>query len=166
MSSASLLVVTCLAAAALFSTPGRARAQKDQRGLGLEATCRVAGGSNQTAFHIVLRNDSGADTTVVVGFALGNGLAYLPVGVSVRSTTPAGEEKFSYSPVPPVRVNGRVDPWLVPLPTGATYSFSVPTTHFWNLASGYLDQRERTIRIVLDARPVTSVVSDMEGMRL
>lgn len=148
----------------MFSTPGRPQAQTDQRGLGLEATCRAASGSNQTEFHIVLRNDSGADTTVVVGFALGNGHAYFPVGVSVRSTTPAGEEKFSYSPVPPVRVGGRLDPWLVPLPTGATYSFSVPTTHFWNLESGYIDQRERTVRVVLKARPVTS--SAMEGMRL
>jgi hypothetical protein len=166
MSSASLLVVTCLASAALFSTPGRAHAPTDQRGLGLEATCRVASGSNQTEFHIVLRNDSGADTAVVVGFGLGNGHAYFPVGVSVRSTTPAGEEKFSFSPVPPVWVGGRLDPWLVPLPTGATYSFSVPTTHFWNLESG-IHRSARAHRpgcVGSAARHISGI--RQEGMRL
>jgi hypothetical protein len=144
-----LMVAACLAAS--LSTPTPLDAQAGAIGVALSATCKRARDDKSTEFHIVLRNRDDADTAVVVGIVLGNGNAY-PVAMSVRSSMPTSEEKFSYSPVPPVPVGGRTDPWLVPLPSGATYSFSVPTTHFWNVQSGYLDHRERIVQIVLDSR--------------
>jgi hypothetical protein len=142
-----LMVATCIAAA--LSTQTLLHAQAAATGLALTVTCKGARDNKSTEFHIVLRNQGDGDTAVVVGIVLGNGNAY-PVAVSVRSST--GEEKFSYSPVPPVPVGGRTDPWLVPLPSGATYSFSIPTTHFWNVQSGYLDHRDRILQIVLNSR--------------
>jgi hypothetical protein len=93
--------------------------------IAIDAGCEVVVDRGVTAFTATLRNIGGADTAVMVGIALGNGGMYHPTDIALLvSTNNSESDEYVYMAG---AVNGRVDPWVVPLPQGASYELRIPS---------------------------------------
>ena len=80
-------------------------------------------------FRLTVHNVSTAPTVAVIGTILGNDKKYLLGSVRFTLTRPgAADTNFDYVDPTVAVVGGRIDPWLVPLPEGASYSvvISIP----------------------------------------
>lgn len=98
--ASSMVVILAVAAASAFNSPAIAIqptvAASDMR---LELSCHRGRQSRTLSLEVRLRNESGADTAVVLGLVLGNG-AHLSMALTVLSGKlgPSPEE-FRYSPL-------------------------------------------------------------------
>ena len=138
----------------------------------LELSCD-AGAATDATLRATVRSRALDDTAVVLGIALANGKVYLPTGFTLRVRRSPGleEEEFSYAHPQHVRVNGRIDPWVVPLPRGSSYAISIPAGHFRPISGTSFKPLELSkepfdMRLALDARPIERTSSDMPGLRL
>ncbi len=90
-------------------------------------------------FRVELHNPSAQDVVLNVGIALANGAKQYANAVEYTLTTPDGRV-LHLEPLEPAMIAGRVDPLIVPLPAGATFSFLVniekygaPKEKIWKL---------------------------------
>src|SRR5262245_54074128 len=73
-------------------------------------------------FGLTLRNTSSAPTAAIIGMVLGNDKKYVTDVIDFTVSRPgAADITFRYSDPSVPAVAGRVDPWLVQLPPGASY---------------------------------------------
>ena len=92
----------------------------------------LAGCDNTHRVNLSIDNVSGEDTAVIVGATLGNGGKYLVSDLTLRAEWPDGRTAaFRYRPVEyPSAIGGSLEPWLVPLPVGASYVIRVSASQF------------------------------------
>ena len=77
-------------------------------------------------FRLTLQNVSTEPTAAVIGTILANDKKYLPGSLAFTlKRTGVADSTFTYVDPSVSVVGGRVDPWLVPLPAGASYSVVV-----------------------------------------
>jgi hypothetical protein len=79
---------------------------------------------------VEFRNSSAQDLVLNLGIALGNGAKQYPMAINLALTTPDGRT-LHLEPMGPGFVAGRIDPLVVPLPAGATYSFLADLKQYW-----------------------------------
>jgi hypothetical protein len=110
------IVVIRLAACAVT-----VRAQDDPLRLGF--ACSQAAG---LTFRWTLQNVAAKPTAAVIGAILGQW--YLPgrLELTVRRASAPDVVLRYFDPAAPGVVGGRIDPWLIALPSGASYSVAVP----------------------------------------
>src|ERR1700722_1281696 len=104
-----------------FATVGlKARAQIPTDQLLLTLACE---GPSDLTFRLILQNTSAVPTAAVIGTILANDKRYL-LGRVAFTVTRAGVADTAFDVFDPSvsTIAGRVDPWLIPLPAGASYS--------------------------------------------
>ena len=96
--------------------------------LRLEFQCRQSGRLLVATIH----NEGTADTAVIIGAVLGGGTKYLVGHLSLSIRTEGQAEYYRmYRPSHyPVRIGGRLDDWIVPLPVGASYGLELLPSDF------------------------------------
>jgi len=124
--SAALLV-----AAALLQITG---AHAQPQPITLTAACSDAG------MTLTIRNAGPDDTAVMIGTVLANGRKYLIGELKLSATFPDGHVSgYTYSPPDyPAAIGGRLDPWMLTLPAGASYVMPVTPSQFRTSALGRL----------------------------
>jgi hypothetical protein len=82
--------------------------------------------SATSTFRLTMQNVGNTPTAVVIGSILGNDKKYVPEGLqfTLRRDGTADTDVDWFDPSV-AGVGGRIDPWLVPLPAGASYSIAV-----------------------------------------
>ena len=111
---------------AVFATTVAAQVPAQAGPLRLVLECSQA---SELTFRFTVQNVSAAPTAAVIGTILGNDQKYLPdhLEMTVRRAGVSDTNlKYSVGGV----VGGRLDPWLVALPAGASYSVAVPARYF------------------------------------
>jgi hypothetical protein len=95
---------------------------------------RLALGCSQApevTFRFTIQNVSAASSTVVIGAIFGNPKIYLPYRLELTvKRAGVSDTILTYVRPSPTRIGGRVDPWLIFLPSDASYSASVPARNF------------------------------------
>ena len=124
-----------------------------------------------SVFRVELRNPSDQDLVLNVGIALANGAKQYTDAVVYTLRTPDGRVLHLES-MEPGFIAGRVDPLIIPLPAGATFSFLVnlkkyvaPKERIWQLdfpPGDYTLQAEYTGRAVRRSQ----VNLDVQGIAL
>jgi hypothetical protein len=143
----------------LLVLPGAVQAGFAQRPDDASAgpTLALASTAAPAVFRVELHNPGTRDLVLNLGIELANGAKQYPEAVAYTLTTPDGRV-LHLDPMEPAMIAGRVDPLIVPLPAGATFSFPVdletyvaPKENVWkiHLAPGrYRLQAEYTGRAV------------------
>jgi hypothetical protein len=119
-----------LIALVVASSGVRGRAQSSGPPLRLLLEC--SRGSELT-FKFTLENISPASTAVVIGTVLGNDRLYLLENLTLAVKRESGvfDPLLRYfDPATPPAIAGRMDPWLVTLPQGSSYSIAFPAKRF------------------------------------
>lgn len=95
----------------------------------VEAVCSQRGFGSRIG--IAIRNQTNEHVSILVGFILGNG-DQLPQAISLRFKRLQANEpdNFGYSHPAYAVVAGRMDPWLLELGAGRSFTFEVPAHHF------------------------------------
>jgi hypothetical protein len=77
-------------------------------------------------FGLTLQNTASVPTAAIIGTILGNDKKYLPDQVDFTISRPgAADVNFHYFDPSAPAVGGRLDPWLIQLPPGASYTIRV-----------------------------------------
>jgi hypothetical protein len=100
--------------------------------MAISAVASDATAPRDAEFYVALQNVGSKDTVLNLGDLFANGIVAEPYGIELTLTEPSGsvrELRYSRRFV----LAGRLDDFVVPLPTGATYVLRL------NLAEGYLD---------------------------
>lgn len=123
----------------------------------VDPTLLLTSTPNRNLFRVELRNPGTQDLVLSVGIALANGAKQYPNAIDFTLTTPDGQVLHLES-MEPGFIAGRVDPLIVPLPAGATFSFLVnlkkyaaPKEKIWQLdfsPGRYILQADYTGRAV------------------
>ena len=156
MRSRSLVFVT-IAAFAAFGVGAQAQTEIDP--LLLTLVCERA---SDLTFRLTLQNVSKAPTAAVIGAVLGIPKKYLPGRLRFTlSRVGAADTSFDYFDPTVILVGGRVDPWLVPLPTGASYSMVV------SIPSGFreLFSAPSQVHVSLTTQEFGRLSGDVQGLR-
>jgi hypothetical protein len=103
----------------------------------LKMQCRDTGES--TALRITLLNEGSTDASVMLGMSIGNGRWYVATSlvVELRRGLDGPIEHYLPNGGPP-SIAGRLDPWIVPLPTGSEFSLTLPTAKLLTTKGGSL----------------------------
>jgi hypothetical protein len=140
-------------------------------GSSVDPTLLLAPADKPIMFRVELHNPSVQDLVLNIGIALANGAKQYPNAVEYTLTIPDGRV-LHLEHWEPAFIAGRVDPLIVPLPAGASFSFLVnlkeyvaPKEKIWKLqlAPGrYSLQAEYTGRAV----PQSQTNLDVKGIAL
>jgi hypothetical protein len=116
--------------------------------LGLECTQEP-----ELALRVTIENRSQAPVPVVLGGILGYHKKYLPGSIRVAVRRDGSPERLldHVDPTTP-GVAGRVDPWLVPLPPGASYTIVLPARHFVSPGEHVPEDFARSARLQVSLR--------------
>jgi hypothetical protein len=93
-------------------------------------TLLLASTGTPALFRVEIHNPDNQDLTLNLGIELANGTRQYPNAMSFKLTTPDGRI-LHLEPVGPHIIAGRVDPMIVPLPAGATFSFLVDLNEYF-----------------------------------
>lgn len=115
---------------------------------------------------LLLENVGAIDLNVNLGQSLANGRSLHPTAVHLLASSAGLEaQTLIYS----LRVAGRVDPFVVPLPVGSTYTLQLPLDKFSDSRTGVpFDHtaREYKIRAELVGEAVGRTNEDVRGLAL
>jgi RNA polymerase sigma-70 factor (ECF subfamily) len=119
---------------------------------------------------VVLENVSGSDLNVNLGLSLANGKSYYPTALQLLVLSKGNNTRtLPYSSGLP-GIAGRVDPFLVPLPAGSSYTLRCPLDKFIEERTfkriDDLVAKEDRIAVEFVGQPVTRANSDMQGLTL
>lgn len=165
---ATATVGIAIAASVALRAGDQSRA--DLPGLILELICDASDATGP-GLRATVRNTGLEDTAIVLGITLANGKVYLPTSVTLRVRRPPSEdeEELSYGHPEHAVFSGRLDPWVVPLPRGSSYTLSIPASHFHSTKTPFktleITEQPLEMRLALDARPIGRVSNDMAGLR-
>lgn len=155
MLAATLLVAACGAVTGAHAT----------------APLRLALACSQGAdltFRLTLENVSARPAAVVVGVVLGNDKAYLlNTGSLTVRRRGAPDPHLQYFNPSFAAIGGRLDPWLVALPAGASYSIAVPARHFVSRPDRVPDLFANPVSVQarLETRGIERPNLDMQALR-
>ena len=130
MNGTSILQLTVYATFLFIASECPTNAQLSDS-IHLEFSCSV-GSDRKADLFASLVNDGDSHSAIRVGMRLGNGLSYHSDSLSIEAIEVTDEggassTRFDYLPRP---IGGRIDPWIVPLPAGARYSWVVAADQF------------------------------------
>jgi len=157
-------IAACLFAGALLVGPVEAagfagQAQTAELPLRLTLGCERA---SELVFRFILENVSTEPTAAVIGTILGNDKKYLPgpLGFTLRR---AGEADVNFDWFDPsvVGISGRIDPWVIPLPAGASYSVTVVIPNGFR----HLFFAPADVRLRMTTREIANPNGDLQGLR-
>ncbi len=153
-------IVVATTAAATLAPP-----QQTPAPLRLSLSCAT---SPALAFRLTVQNISSEPTAVVIGWILGNDKKYLLAPATLVVTRPGESDvTLTYFDVTVPGIGGRMDPWLVMLPAGASYSVLVPAGNF--RSSPDLKQGDFTrpakVQVHLPTKEIGNRNPDMEGLK-
>jgi hypothetical protein len=92
-------------------------------------------GSNPPKFRVEFRNTGESDLILRLGVMLANGKRQYPNAVVLSLTDATGTSR-QLNLREPFAVAGRLDPFILPMPVGASFSFSVDLDNYWAANSG------------------------------
>jgi hypothetical protein len=110
-------LLMALALAQLHSSPGPSEGR-------ISLTLACAGG--QGGIRVIIENDSEGATGILLGSVVGNYRWYLPEEMVFEAL----QGRLHYSPHDLAGIAGRVDPWVVVLPSKSSFSFVVHAIDF------------------------------------
>ena len=91
-------------------------------------------------FRIELRNAEESDLTLNLGIMLDNGRKQYPTAIFLNLTDTQGKSR-RLDPIGPAGVAGRVDPFVLSLPVGATFSMPVDLDKYFAVVSKEYDYK-------------------------
>ena len=122
-------------------------------------------------FRADLRNIANHDLVLNLGVTLANGRNQYPNAVVLTLTDSQGKSRL-FDLKEPAFVAGRMDPFVLPLPTGAAFSLPIDLERYWAAASKEFDYKLQPGTYSLEARfsgrSVTQPQAnlDMKGLAL
>jgi len=123
-----------------------------------------AGGALSKApkFRVELRNAGENDLILNLGIMLANGKKQYPNAVVLTLTDAQGKSR-RFDLREPWYIAGRLDPLVLPLPTGADFSILVDLDKYWAAASKEFDYKLKPGSYSLEARFTGKGVSQQEA---
>jgi hypothetical protein len=116
---------------------------------------------------VVLENVGDTDLNVKLGYSLANWKSHHPAAIRLLALSKGNKTRtLSYMQV---GVAGRLDPLVVPLPAGSTYTLRCQLAKFADSESGEptdLTAKDYRIAAELVGQPVTKVNQDLQGFAL
>jgi len=131
----------------------------------VELTLQCQSSAQATDLRMALKNTGAIDANLVFGITIGNGREYTADALILEVKRRDGDAVESYQYSDPGRsytIAGRVDPWIVPLPSGSEFSITRPLNRFHLRAPGSssrvagqlsLDGGAMDLRLRLISRP-------------
>jgi hypothetical protein len=113
-------------------------------------------------FRVELRNAGDSDLVLNVGVMLANGQKQYPNAVVLTLTDAQGKTRW-LTLREPAAVAGRVDPFILPIPAGATFSIPVDLDKYWAAASKDFDYKLKPGSYSLEAQFTGKGVSQQEA---
>jgi hypothetical protein len=160
----------------LLLTTGFAMAHENTAGgkpvsglrLVLDFSATKTGEKWQQHCNLVLQNVGGSDLNLCLGSSLANGKTYYPVAVRLIAVSGNGDETRTLEyPSPPVA--GRVDPFVVPLIAGSSYTLPCPIDKYVDSETGDhidLTVKDYWISADLTGEAITETNQDLKGLTL
>ena len=118
--------------------------------------------SKTPEFALELRNVSETDLILNLGVMLANGKRQYLTAVTFRLTEMPGKSR-KLSLREPMLISGRVDPLIVPLPAGASFSIPINLDQYWAAESQEFDYRPHPGSYSLEAEFTGKGVSQQEA---
>jgi hypothetical protein len=164
--------VVCIFALALGSTMGDEKtpvegaAFKGLR-LGLNFIVTESGGKRQRHCNLVLQNVGDTDLNVWLGFSLANGKSHHPSAVRLFARSKG--HKTQTLIYPSLVVSERVDPFVLPLLAGSSYTMPCPFYAYVDSEAGEridLTSKDYWISSELTGEAITKTNQDLQGLAL
>jgi hypothetical protein len=132
----------------------------------LEMTMRLdATAHNQSElpkFRMELHNVGEHDLILNLGFTLSNGRMQYPNALVLTIIDPQGKAR-QFDLIGPAAVAGRMDPLILPLPAGSTFSLPVDLEKYWASSSKEFEYKFQRGTYSLEARFTGKAVSSQEA---
>jgi hypothetical protein len=113
----------------------------------------------------IFENVTDSNLNLNLGSSLANGQSYHPTALRLLAFSKGKSRTFIYS----IRVAGRVDPFIVPLPAKSTYSVRISLNRFSDSETGEpIDFTNKDLRITAElvGEPVIKTNPDLQGLAL
>jgi hypothetical protein len=120
------------------------------------------GPSKVPKFRVELRNVCDHDLILNLGMMLANGRSQYAAAIVLTILDPQGKTR-GFQLKGPMYINGRVDPFIVPLPVGSTFSVPVDLDKYWAASSQEGDYKFERGAYLLEARFTGQAVSQQEA---
>ena len=118
--------------------------------------------SKAPKFKIEFHNVGESDLVLNIGITLANGKKQYPNAVVLAITDSQGKTR-RFTLREPAIVAGRMDPLILPIPVGASFSISVDLDKYWAAASGEFDYKFKPGTYSLEAQFTGKGVSQREA---
>ena len=126
----------------------------------------TACGPQPDTIRLTIQNSGNQDTAVLLGYALGNGEVYLPREFIVEVTSGDGSQTEPLVFQRPLRLAGRIDNWIVPLPQQASFTLVLRAFDFIPLTTRSLPFKAEQLRVRLTGKTITNDLNpDLVGLR-
>jgi len=123
-----------------------------------------SGPSKMPRFIVELRNAGENDLILNLGMMLANGKKQYPDAVVLTLTdVRSGKARRLVNIREPMAIDGRVDPLIVPLPVGSTFSIPVDLSNYWPTAPTEPDYKLEPGNYRLEAQFIGRGVSQQEA---
>jgi hypothetical protein len=113
-------------------------------------------------FRMELRNIGERDLILNLGFTLSNGSKQYPSALVLMIIDPQGKAR-QFDLIGPAGVAGRMDPLILPLPVGSTFSLPVDLGKYWAAQSKEFDYKFQRGTYSIQARLTGKAVSPQEA---
>ena len=126
---------------------------------------RIEPESSRTAvptFRVAFRNSGDRDLVVKLGITLANGAKQYPNAVVLMLTDAQGKSR-QLDPIEPAFVAGRLDPFILLLPVGATFSVPINLAKYWAATSREWEYKLTAGTYTLEAHFTGASVSGPEA---
>jgi hypothetical protein len=165
MSVSKTLKISSLVVCLIFPA-GRIPQASSQPSHELEMTMRLdATANNQSKlpkFRMEMRNSAEHDLILNLGFTLSNGRRQYPNAFVLMVIDPQGKSR-QFDLIGPGGVAGRMDPLILPLLVGSTFSLPVDLEKYWAAASKEFEYKFQRGTYSLEARFIGKAVSSQEA---
>ncbi len=153
----------------LLLTAGAQASAEVVNGLQMSIRLDKAASAAIPGFRVDLHNAGESAVVLNLGVMLANGRRQHPNALVLTITDSHGKSR-QFNLREPYVVIGRMDPLVVPLPAGSTFSLPVDLHNYWAAASQEFDYKltpgTYTIGVQFPGKGVSSVNSDVEGLAL
>jgi hypothetical protein len=140
---------------------------------GLQMSLSVSKSSNpdDPEFEVAIRNVGEKDVTLNLGIMLANGKVQLPEKIRLNLADKSGKTReLFFSDKRFASISGRVDDYVVPLRSGAAYTFKLRLDQFWSPGTQEFEMKLKSARYEMSAQIQADgpghFNTDMEGMKL
>jgi hypothetical protein len=126
----------------------------------LDATAHVQ--SDLPKFRMELQNTGKRDLVLNLGITLSNGSKQYPTALVLMIIDPQGKAR-QFDLIGPAAIAGRLDPLILPLPVGSTFSLPVDLGKYWAVQSKEFEYKFQRGTYSIQARFTGKAVSQQEA---